>query len=543
MALDCTCKEFSPISYFRYKIKNMDEEKHFYQKPWFKSLILGILLLGIYGYEYLYQGGILNVPGIVFDLVLLFFIFQISLAFYAQFVLPIHKRSDRLKVVERLWLHAMGGHGPAIFVKNGRLVESKGESEKKGPGVVWLDSASAVVTRTDTVIKNFLGPGVHFTDANEKIASVISLHMQSQSIGPEKNDDPFKPEKDYASEEEYKKVHERQAAVRALTRDGIEVVPNINVTFKIDAAPAKGGEQGSRFGYNQAAVEKAARGEGINAGWGKDAPRHVAWNQLPALIAADLWREYLGKFTFGELFSTGLKLPSDVPQPEPSADEAFGQMHPIPTRAGFFSRLLRRFNNSFEKRLKKFIPDEKGVEVKPVATRSNIKKIIEPKQVTALQIINQMIRARMTQAAVPVLDESGQQLEGFFLSSEFKTLSERGIKVYGVSVNSLRFNKDVEDLLAQKWTTNWLETARADHKGIERLQLVYKENGCQNARKEHASTLSKAVNNPPNITAAVKSLLQQIQAEIRQDDRLLARIKSELQDIDDVAKWLESKEL
>ncbi len=200
----------------------MDEEKRFYQKPWFKSLVLGILLLGIYGYELKYQGGIINLPGIVFDLVLLFFLIQITVAFYAQFVLPIHTRKDRSRVINRLWLHAMGGHGPAIFVKNGRLVESKNETEKKGPGVLWLDTASAVVTRTDTSLKSFLGPGVHFTDANEKVASVISLHTQSHRIGPEKDDNPFKPAKDYPSEEEYKKVHDRQMAVSAITGDGIE---------------------------------------------------------------------------------------------------------------------------------------------------------------------------------------------------------------------------------------------------------------------------------------------------------------------------------
>ncbi len=520
----------------------MDEEKRFYQKPWFKSLVLGILLLGIYGYEYMYQSGIINIPGIVFDLVLLFFLVQISVAFYAQFVLPIHKRGDRLKIIERLWLHAMGGHGPAIFVKNGRLVESKGESDKKGPGVLWLDTASAVVTRTDTTIKNFLGPGVHFTDANEKIASVISLHTQSHSLGPEKTDDPFKPSKDYASEEEYKKAHDRQVAVRAITRDGIEVVPNISVTFKIDAPPGKGKEKGSRFGFDQDAVEKAARGEGINAGSGKEEPRHVAWNQIPALIAADLWREYLSKFTLNELFSASLKSPSDVPQPEPSADEGYGPLRPIPIRVGFFSRLLRRFNNSFEKRLKELVPEE-APEIKSVTMHDNRKKILESKPQTALQIINQMIRARMTQAAVPVLDESGQQLEGFYLSKEFKTLNERGIKVYSVSVNNLRFNEEVENQLVKQWNTNWLENARADHNRVDRLKLVYSENGCQKARKEHASTLSKAVNNPPDVASAVKILLQQIQAEIRQDDRLLARIKTELQDMDEITKWLESKEL
>ena len=520
----------------------MDEQKHLYQKPWFKSLLLGILLLGIYAYEYLYQGRIINIPGIVFDLVLLFFLIQITVAFYAQFMLPIHKRGDRLKVIERLWLHAMGGHGPAIFVKNGRLVESKGESEKKGPGVLWLDTASAVATRTDTIFKNVLGPGVHFTDADEKIASVISLHTQSHNLGPEKNDDPFKPATDYASEEEYKKVHDRQVAVRAITRDGIEVVPNISVTFKIDAAPARGKEKGSRFGFDQEAVEKAFRGEGINAGSGKEEPKHVAWNQIPALIAADLWREYLSKFTLNELFSASLKSPSDVPQPEPVAGEDYGPLNPIPIRVGFLSRLLRRFNNSFEKRLKELVPEE-APESKSTAAHDNKKQIAESKPQTALQIINRMIKARMTQAAVPVLDESGQQLEGFYLSQEFKTLSERGIKVFSVSVNNLRFNEDVENQLVKQWNTNWLENARADHNRVERLKLIYNENGCQKARKEHASTLSKAVNNPPSVTSAVKMLLQQIQAEVRQDDRLLARIKTELQDIDEITKWLESKEL
>ena len=47
----------------------MDEEKRFYQKPWFKSLLMGILLLGIYVYEYVYQGGIINLPSFALDLV------------------------------------------------------------------------------------------------------------------------------------------------------------------------------------------------------------------------------------------------------------------------------------------------------------------------------------------------------------------------------------------------------------------------------------------------------------------------------------------
>jgi hypothetical protein len=520
----------------------MDEEKRFYQKPWFKSLVMGILLLGIYGYEYKYRGGIINLPGIVFDLVLIFLGVQLAVAFYAQFVLPIHKRGDRRKVISRLWLHSMGGHGPAIFVKNGRLVESKDESKKKGPGVLWLDTASAVMTRTDTSLKNFLGPGVHFTDADEKIASVISLHMQSHRIGPDKDDDPFKPATDYPSEEEYKKVRDRQMAVSAITRDGIVVVPNISVTFKIDAAPAKGNEKGSRFGFDQDSVERAARGEGINASSGKEESKHVAWNQLPTLIAADLWREYLSKFTLNDLFSASLMPPSDVPQPEAPAEKDKAKI-PGPVKISLFTKALRAFNNSFEKRLKKLMPEEEVIETKAVEKSGSIKKAADSKPQTALQIINQMMKARMTQAAVPLLDESGQPLEGFSISKEFKTLSERGIKVYGVSVSNLRFNQEVEGQLVGQWKANWLENAVADHNRVDRLQRVYRENGSQKGRQEHASALSEAIIDPPDVAAAVKILLQQIQAEIRQDDRLLALTKTEIQDIDEIIMWMESKEL
>jgi len=98
---------------------------------------------------------------------------------------------DRKKIVSRLWLHSRNAHGPAIFIKNGRKVESEGESFKRGPGILWVDTASAVVTRTFTTFKQVLGPGVHFIDANEKIASIIGLHIQTHSIGPARDDDPF----------------------------------------------------------------------------------------------------------------------------------------------------------------------------------------------------------------------------------------------------------------------------------------------------------------------------------------------------------------
>ena len=517
----------------------MNEEKSFYQKPKFTSLILGILLLGIYGYEYKYQGGIIHISGIILDLFLLFILVQITAAYYAQFVLPIQKRRDRTKVIRRLWLHSMGGHGPAIFVKNGRLVESKGESEKKGPGVLWLDTASAVVTRTDVSLKHTLGPGVHFTDRDEKIASVISLHTQTHRIGPDQGDDPFKAAKDYTSEEDYKKVNDRRMPVSARTRDGIEVVPNISVTYKIDAAPAKGKEKGSRFGYDQDAVKKAMQGEGISAASGKDGPKHVAWNQLPALIAADLWREYLGKFTLNELFSASLLPPADVPQPQMPIEVKAET--PAPAKAGIFTRMLRAYNDRFEKRLKKRVPEEQVAEIKVVQKSESPKKAADPQPMTALQIINQMMKARMTQANVPILDESGQPLEGFRHSQEFDRLNERGIKVSSVSVSRLKVDKAVEEGLVKLWNTSWLLNANADKNRINQLAEAYIVNGRQKALHEHASILSEGIINPPDIASAVMALLKQTQSEIKLNDNLLRRGTHEIQEIDDIIKWMESK--
>src|SRR5512143_2734105 len=295
----------------------------FRYRPAFRSVILGVILLGIYGYTLWKQRGFwMNILGIVLDLVFLALLYQACIFFYSQFILPTHSLQERLKIASRLRLHAAGGHGPAIFVKNGRKVERLGESETIGPGVVWVDTASAVVTRTFATFKQVLGPGVHFIEANEKIGSIIGLHVQTQTIGPTGLDAPYERLRENPTEEE-RRAHEemmtRRMAVRAMTRDGIEVIPTINVSFKIDAKPAGRGEKGSRFGFNAEAVERAARSEGINPNSITEEKRHVAWNQLPGLMAAELWREYLSKFTLNELFDSGLKPLPQIRQPEPPA--------------------------------------------------------------------------------------------------------------------------------------------------------------------------------------------------------------------------------
>jgi hypothetical protein len=530
----------------------MDEipEIPFYQKPSFRSIVLAVLLFGIYIYEILYQGGVWdNFLGIAFDLVLLVLLFQVCVFFYAQFILPIHTLEGRRKIVTRLWMYARNAHGPAIFVKNGRKVERAGESEKRGAGLLWVDTASAVVTRTLTTFKQVLGPGVHFLDANEKIATVLSLHIQTHTFGPSPNDTPFEKLKENPTEEEirsYEAMQARCMSVRAMTRDGIEVIPRISVTFKIDANPAAPGEKGSHFGFNAEAVKKAAHSEGISTEPVSEESRRVAWNQLPALMTAELCREYLSKFTLSELFEACLPPLPDILQPEAPPAPFNMPKTPLLVKRGFAARLLRKINNSLEGRLDQLIPKEQPALEQPDLSQKLLlaRKSGKSSQQTALQIINQMLKARMSQAVIPKFDECGRLLEGHQISEEYRKLKNRGIAVLDAGVSALYFNPTVEAQLIERWTTNWLSNARIDRGRIERLNLAAAEKGRQSAVLGHALVLSEAINKdkPANISAAVKSLLQKTESEIRANDRLFSRINNELETLDSLSRWLDSRE-
>ena len=276
-------------------------------------------MLVVYGWQIYRMGGIrANLFEIFVDLACVFPLLLILwMAFFAQFVLPVRTFRDRQKIFGRLLANLFGSHGPAIFIRNGQLVKREGEEREKGAGVLWLDSASGAVTRTAVSIRQTIGPGVHFIENGEYIAGTVDLHTQFQSLGPKDSDKPFENKKEGQTDEEFHQIQERRKEVSALTRDGIEVIPNISVMFKVDTGSPREGEPGSRFGYrtgirkkdkeneksDKEAIRKAILGEGVNPNEQADSPRHrVAWNQLPALLAVDVWREYVSKFTLDELF-------------------------------------------------------------------------------------------------------------------------------------------------------------------------------------------------------------------------------------------------
>jgi hypothetical protein len=538
------------------------EEAPFYKKPWFYFVSRAVFTFALYGGVVWYQwkkvteaGTAFDYSSIVGDLFLLFLLLPLWLAFFAQFVLPVQTFEERQKIFDRLLGYMAGLRGPAIFIKNGQAVDRAGESERKGAGVLWLDSASAVVTHVDVSFKNTFGPGVHFTEGGEKIAATVDLHNQSQKIGPREKEKPFDAQGD-TSDDAYKEIQKRRMTTSAWTRDGIEVVPDISVTFRIDAEAVKDGQPGSHFGYEEAAVTRAIINQAINPNAKPNTLEYnVAWNELPAYIAADLWREFMSKFRLKQLFEVESLAPPPIsiasPLPPGQDTEALGR--PMLNReqgaaSRILTEMLRELNHNLERLAERCEKGQAGKDSKPTADTGGRPggggKPLDVSKKTALQVINFMIKERLTNPKSPLLDQNGKSLPGWQESNEYKILKERGVRVLSVNVNNLRFPPDVEKQLISQWTANWLVNARNERERIETARSYAALSGQEKAMIEHARDMGISVleskREARGLKDTVKALLIRSRMLLVRSDRMHRRASNELQELEDVLQWLES---
>lgn len=355
----------------------------------------------------------------------------IWLAFFAQFLLPIKSLRERRDAFNRLLRYLLRSHGPAIRIENGKVKMRPGEQERSGPGVVLLDTASAAMLRTKTAFKRAVGPGVIFTEDGEFLHhEAVDLHTQVRPLpplGPLGNEDPFAPRKRKEQEEQYQARYNRRKETSGLTRDGVEVVANILAVVKTRSLPGQGG---TRFGFNSRVVRLAITREGVLP----NGLRNIPWYEVPAYLAVDIWREYLGKFTLTELFTT----PSE-------GDFQFPDLN----------------QNGF---------DQAG----------------RVDNQTRLETIFLMLKMRLTQPKVPKLDKYGEPLNEQQESREYRILEEMGVQVVDVSISGIRFPRTVESQLVQQWLSTWLQRAKAERNAVERKRILAGEKGDEMALLDFA---------------------------------------------------------
>ncbi|MGW8226246.1 MAG: hypothetical protein ACWGOY_10955 [Anaerolineales bacterium] len=422
------------------------------------------------------------------------------LAFFAQFVLPLNSLGERKAAINRLFRYLTGSHGPAIRIENGKLIQGLGDRKRKGPGVVLLDTASAAMLRTKTAFKRAIGPGVVFTSGEEFVHQEgMDLHTQVKPLpplGPLPVEDPFAPwNKRRETEQEFQLRQDRRQKTSGFTRDAVEIVPNILAIVKTKTLPGQGG---TRFGFNPRSVQLAITREGVIP----NDLRNVPWYEVPALLAVDLWREYLGKFTLIDLFSATTKI-------DPQTLQADGE----------------HANHPFT----------------PVGE-------------TGLETVLRMVNLRLTQAEVPQLDEYGQVTPGIQVSREFRILEEMGIKVKDVSISGFRFPRTVESQLVQQWMSSWLDRAITEREVVEKRRNLAGEAGREMALIDFASAVTQNISQAivdddghslpfddssrPDLTSSLEMLVSSTQQLLKRRTRLHQWLTSEEAAILKILEWI-----
>ncbi len=448
------------------------------------------------------------------------------LVFFAQFVLPVRTLSDRLKMVDRMVTYLTGGHGPALFVESGIIRAREGEKTLKGPGVIWLDSASAAVLRTGVKFTRTVGPGVHFTESDESIAGTADLHQLNLTVGPdEKNDqgdrDPFKATRETCPED-YESIQKRRWETSALTRDGIEVVATIGVTFHI---AAKEGEGNTCFGFNAQSAEKAIRDSLTR---GADASQPV-WSELPARMAVDVWREYVRKFRQDELFAiadnrvdTGLQtiasmVAKRLKQREVERLDDFGRVVLKPEEA---CRTI--FNNHRR--------ENRYQDIQPP-----LENFIAMSDFKYQGVYAFLLKNGKAKEAEDYLEKSS--------SREFDTLSEMGLEVLGVNFKRVMFAPDIEERIISQWTTLWKKNAEKERDQVERDRKLAETAGQEDALKEYAADATREFQYEPlpNKYGALYYLVHNTFLGVRRNSSLLKRTNTEQRELSDIFSWLRDR--
>ena len=242
--------------------------------------------------------------GSMFLDVMLFVVAGIFAAlFWAHFVLPIKHPNEIKIVLNNMVFSLLGRPQEALILKNG----SPGNSSKqdrgdKAAGIFLLDRASAAVLRSDKGYTRVIGPGLSFARKGEYFSGSMDLHAQRRTLGPLASEDPFAPKEQNEELVSFRERQGRRQETSAMTQDGVEIVPRIEVDFRLEGRSPK---DGNPFPFQAEFVWRALTQDSSSPlGSSSEKTQTVSWDWLPVHLATDLWRDYLSKLSVHELFET-----------------------------------------------------------------------------------------------------------------------------------------------------------------------------------------------------------------------------------------------
>jgi len=456
----------------------------FLATPFGVVFITAVLWHGVVWYFGIPYNYIVSFIVIAIDVLVVFVLGDRLTYFFSQFVLPIRNPEDRPKIYERVRDFESGERGPILFVKNGRVIKHEGEANKRGPGVIVLDTASAVVLRTDTTIVGSVGPGIRFTDEKEYIISHINekneevfigvdLRTQWRFVGPLASDQPFLNPAPIPDPKKYNEIT-RLKQTAGLTRDGFEVSPTISIRFRVKRPkvnrPTQSGVK-TQFEYDPVSVRHAVTREVVELDKSENKKARMTWKQLPEHLVVNLWREYVRKYKLEDLFT---------------ASDSF----------------------------------------------------------SGLQTIEYMLNRRVQQAQVAVLDDTGmpEMPPRYAESREFKELQERGLEVIEVRIHNVLFDPALETNMAEQWSADWMGLAKKEESLLKEKAALVETAARNEASKQFVRAASHKFGvNPfltfPDVFSALQDLIEPIKENLLAQNNANDEVVATLEELDDILKW------
>ncbi len=470
----------------------------------------------------------------------------ISVFVMAQFALPVYGLKDRYRAFQRLFRYITFRGGPAVFVREGKLISRVGEEDNTNPGVALVDLRSAIVLENEAssdaeqeegeemeikesvkkgppvTPRNALnkpnkldqsdwirieGPGVNFTNSGEKIRAVVDLRKQVRT----------------------------QKDVKAFTRDGIEVLTNVFAVFSLSESPDTipvayvGGSEkehlvalkmtpdekdkkfvtfDDRYVLDQDDAEEIHRfveSEKVETSAAADKPlmpqparspyafdpqrvfaaaygqaqravtgENTQWHELPQLIAAELFRNLLERYTYDNLYQFDT---SDVKSKLPWIEE-----------------------------------------LKPELSRKLMYQGVLSYKLVRLAMPQSKIDGRSRAWNEHPLDENvfGRSLRVSDLEMSVpkplttpKSLRERGIKVIAAGFSEMKVSPEMRVKMAERWRARWdrdIAFSRA-HQEREAMQII--NSARTQTQRDSAFFLSNMLKQQPHSKEALALLLFQ----------------------------------
>ncbi len=221
-------------------------------------------------------------PRLVFIDIFVFCIsFIVMLVITSQFILPVSSNSGRSQALWRFLSYLdPWNQQPILVVKDGELIERRGERHKSGPGVVLVYPGNAIVVQTPTKFVESRNSGVVFLKEKQRLREYLDLRPHLFLI----ND------------------------VYARTSDGIEVMAELNVSFRLSRR-RNGSESASHITHPYGAPFAGPLDKAFDAVYRGEAVAQQAetayWSDLPIKIAVDVWRSVMLDYNLNMLFPKG----------------------------------------------------------------------------------------------------------------------------------------------------------------------------------------------------------------------------------------------